>query len=383
MFSLIPFFLGEIVSVRQVVYVYRMLSFLLAISAIIIGVWQGIKVHYSLYIILFFFLLYTFRLSYDTYYLQIIYKTPFWDYFAKIWGICVIPIVSIYFTDFKKINLDKIVLPIFICLLLFSFINFIFYDFEGYTKRSSGITFMWPIGFGQVGVTLSLLSLYFFFSNYSKYYIYGSFFSYVLGVIIIFISASKGPALILILITVIVLLYYYRRISNYKRKIILTIIVLLAIILGLLYPVIVESAIVQRSVDSFYAKDGSTIERLQILKTTVDSIKENYIFGKSFLFTVSGLPHSTYPHNLFLESFFTLGVFGFSIFIYINYIAIVSFFRIVRNGKYHYFWVALLFGQFFLQAQFSLSLYNSVFYWLILALLVNVDSQKNSKFVHN
>src|SRR5690606_36796717 len=86
-------------------------------------------------------------------------------------------------------------------------------NFPNLPKRTSSISKIWAIGFGQAGVTLAILSMFIsdFYNNILKKYI--ATIGYFIGVFIVVLSASKGPFLTLVLLTILYFLLKGKRAS--------------------------------------------------------------------------------------------------------------------------------------------------------------------------
>lgn len=356
---LIPFFFDDF-DFRYITYPFRI--FTVFISFCILYLNYSKKWNLYIKLITLFFILYFMRMMYDLFILKIEYAKQSIEYIATYLGAVVIPAISIYYIEKEKINWKNLLFITYILFYFFAFVNISFYDFSGVKERSSGITPLWPIGFGQVGVTLSILSVViynFIKKNSYKILILIGFF---MGLIIIMMSASKGPVISL-LVAFIAYVYIYGIPKLFKNKIFLIMIPFIGIMIwktNTLY-------LIDRILQSLYVQDASTIQRLEIIQQTLENIKQDFFTGSSFLIKTETID-SFYPHNLLLESFMTIGFLGGILFVIVNVFVFMGLKKIVYSD---YAWVIFIFIQYFTQTLFSTSLYSSTFYWILLVFLSN------------
>ncbi|PID68035.1 MAG: hypothetical protein CR968_03595 [Flavobacteriia bacterium] len=364
---MIPHFFGDF-DYRYIGYPYKIFTFL--ISFYIIYLNYDKKWNYKITLVTLFFFIYFIRIVYDLYILNIDYTRKPYEYVATYIASTLIPAISVFYLDEKKINWRKVLLYTYFCFCFFASINILFSDFVGNESRSSGITPMWPIGFGQTGTTLIILSIFvynLFKKNLYKILVICSSF---LGLIIIVMSASKGPLLSLLFALVIYL--FTIGIPNIFKNILFIIMFLaLAILAWKTHTV----HIVERITQSIQTQDPSTLERLEILNQTLINIKTDPLLGHSFLIQTAQLD-SYYPHNLLLEAFMTTGIIGGILFLVINFIGLSEVKKILHDHKN--MWIVFIFIQFFVQTFLSFSLYSSNYYWALLMMIFLVYSSKKT-----
>ncbi|MBT0549768.1 O-antigen ligase family protein [Riemerella anatipestifer] len=353
--SLIPYFFGFF-NIHYVTYPYRV--FCLIVSLYIIYINRYSKVGAMFYFIMFFFLLYLVRIAYDLFIVEIVYIKENYDYLATYLGAVVIPAISLCFIPRYKVDFKKVLMYVYVSFYLFALMNVAFTDFIGIEKRMSGITELWPIGFAQAGVSLSILSL-FVYNDSSKYIQYIVALGFYFGLAIVFMSATKAAFIFLVFL---ILLYCYKYgIPSLFRDLWFVSLTFLGLF-GLFFTR--TTYLFTRLFQSIQVLDESTKERLLILSEAWKKFKTNLWLGDSFLIKTETLK-STYPHNLFLEAFMAMGLLGGGMFLLINVFAINSV-RNISDEKSSFSWLIFMFLQYFFQVFFSWSLYSSVFYWILL-----------------
>lgn len=83
-----------------------------------------------------------------------------------------------------------------------------------------------------------------------------------------------------------------------------------------------------------------------------------------------------YPHNLILEAFMATGVVGgFAFLILLGY-AIISAWKLLRTES-SFYWIALLFLQYFMGAMFSGSIWSSTTMWILMAGVFSLARYQN------
>ncbi|MBF5026935.1 O-antigen ligase family protein [Planobacterium oryzisoli] len=293
---------------------------------------------------------------------------------ATFYGAVAFPMLSVFFIDFKTVKLNIVLKSVYIIYFIFCFINILFYEIPAVPTRSSGISGLWPISFGQAGTTLSLLSLYMFGLNLSVMDKILHIIGYILGVTIVFISGSKGPVISLAIISLFYLLYNKKIILKRNNVIYIALGVFIGTSIIYLFYINTNSLVLINRINYVnLISDPSTIQRLNILKATILNIYKNPFFGSSFLITEHGLT-SSYPHFLILEAFMTTGIFGGVLFLTINIVILRSAYILMPFKEYH--WIILVFLQYFLQTFVSSSLYASTFFWIFSAMLITISFQK-------
>ncbi|SDD94659.1 O-antigen ligase family protein [Riemerella columbipharyngis] len=365
--ALTPYFLNT----NSINYIERIV--VLSLSGYIIFKNKYVKQTYIFYILLLFFILYFLNLCVDFFKYHIVYDKPIYHYFGYLIFISVIPALSIFFIPKEKINWKFILWGTWFSLGIFNVVNILFTDYSNISYRISGITSFWPIIYAQVGVSFSILSVFLYEYLKGKWDII-CIVSFYMGLFSCIITGSKGPLFFFfVLLFLYIILFGIPRVFKNVYFIISSILFILFLFFNS------DFSIYHRIYDFLFTNnDASKQQRMEILKYTIDSIKEHFWQGSNMFIKTKTL-HSTYPHNLFLESIMTMGVIGGILFLFINIKAIYSVFLYLKI-KHQEVWVVFLFLQYFFQTFFSLSLYSSEGYWILLAIILSKKIRNNQKY---
>lgn len=244
-------------------------------------------------------------------------------------------------------------------------------------RRSSGITQLYPISFGHAGATLAVFSLFSLVKTQPAIMKMIYSFGVVLGLFIIALSGSKGP-LISFSFVFILLFLVYRGAKQVLKNVYLifgTMVLLAFLIFS------DHTNLLSRVWDRINFSDASTVQRIDILYSTLKETIKNPAFGSSFMVYMDNKMYA-YPHNLILESFLTTGIVGGVIFLVLNFYAIRNISFLIKSKNF--IWLVFLFIQYFIQTFLSLSLYSSSMFWILMSLVAAVSfNLKNQKIINN
>lgn len=231
----------------------------------------------------------------------------------------------------KKINIEIFIY--FLTLLIFS-ISIIFLNFYISYLNKDGVILLsmsredalkLTVGYLSVAILNGLLVLYYFFKKNQNIFI--QWFIFLTAFIFLFASGGRGPLLVVLLI--LGTYFIYQMILSFMSFKInkLTIPILVFVIaIGGLYVAISTNSIETNS--RVYKLFDSSIERFKTLKDSkgggksaysrvlytkfsIDKINEIPLLGYgigSFGLEYNGIDEKDYPHNIFLEVWFELGI---------------------------------------------------------------------------
>ncbi|MDB5274945.1 MAG: hypothetical protein JWO58_3312 [Chitinophagaceae bacterium] len=351
--SYIPEVLG--VDSRVISVPYRAVYFLICIFALLRFRWKSKVNIYFLPILLFIFL-YFLRAVYDNIfqYQQVSsIAFEFW-LFAFLMGF--FPMFPFLF----KINLKTLQYSKNALLIVTTVVNILglknnyaaFSDEK--VGRFLGNEILNPITYGQTGVVLVILALTFFFEKniFGKLLMIGLI---SLGLINVALSASRGP---MIELSVTVLCFV---VVNFKRIGALSLSVMVGALVGIgIYfknYLILFTLVFDRIGDTGFDKQTGSEERYFLYKDAWHQFWESPFFGYIGI--------GAYPHNLVLESFMALGIFGGLLMIYILFIAFRNIFALVKVKATD--WIALIFLMHTVTTFISGAIWNSFEFWSLLA----------------
>ncbi|MFC1531368.1 O-antigen ligase family protein [Gemmatimonadota bacterium] len=230
-----------------------------------------------------------------------------------------------------------------------------------------------PISIGHLGVTLSLISAFRLVANSTSRT--GSFVLLVslgLGMFVAGMAASRGP-FVSFMGGILILALAARNVRRQARMMVLWAAIIVASIWGGLaiqeYLGFQAVARVQSLATGPYFAD---LPRLQLISDAWKQFLGQPLLGSS----LDELGSAWYPHNLIVESFMATGILGGGAFVVLVVGGLIAALRISIVIPQQA-WVALLYVQYFLGAQFSGALYTSYTMWALLALVVTLHSAQN------
>lgn len=287
--------------------------------------------------------------------------------YLRILGITFLPSFAILNLKRQDFNFKISFQVIFFLVLLVLLLNVLVGIEHDYHGRSSGFMSMYSISFGHWGVTLSLLSLYqiIYKEIQEKYFLYLSYFGFILGLYIMYASGTRSPLVALII--GICFLFYSK---NFK-KILYVFLGTMILSGGLLVVFNPQSAGTNGS--SFFArvtksiKTGDSSGRGDLYEQGIEIFKQSPVTGGRILYA-----DGMYPHNVFLEVLMATGVIGFIVYFLffkdcIKYIINV---RTVGEIYPETIWIAVLWVQYFILSLFSYNLHSSPEVWYLTAMIL-------------
>ena len=355
--------------------IYRFLIVLLSITVIIFQIKKIPRL--KLNAVTIFFILYTLRITYDltlrgitTTYIE--NSKIFLFYFGGI----IIPTIAI---SFMKINFEKLNNLIFrISLIQCFFILvglYLLYGFDLISLLTDRYLFtsneinngsgspLNPILVSRCGATLFILLLVNILFGKIKLKSLSALIAFVISVSLILLGGSRGPLVSCVILSLISFFLFFKN-SNIKN-IIFGFLFFLSIFFGFEYLINSYSEsinLVSRINESLLSSDQISFGREEHFKSAFKQFINNPILGDKIFDNYSNF----YPHNLFLESFMALGLFGGLLFIFIIFRNLVNF-----QQKKNYINLYVLFSIFLLFVCTSGSIWNSFEFWVILILINN------------
>lgn len=310
--------------------------------------------------------------------LRLLYQTSFestslgqapYHYWIWYFGVTLIPTLAVLMSN----NLDFLLLRRVLMGTLTVAAILIMY--QGSTERDSGgvlqntgrvaLDALNPISVGNVGASLVLLSLWELFGNRGRSTARRLpwALSLVLGLYVIFISASRGP---LVGMGAAVLIMGLALPLKYKSGFLLGVPVLL--VPTTLYLLTLETslnvAFLSRLTGVGTDSDVSSTIRGDLYAKAISLIKEYPIFGS----TIEIQAYASYPHNFFLEFTMATGVVCGTFAFYVMSSLFMRASRLVNSGQQSG-GIALLFIASFVGAQFSAAVYSNAALWVSAAVV--------------
>ncbi|APG65035.1 hypothetical protein LPB136_06540 [Tenacibaculum todarodis] len=328
--------------------------------------------------IVFFWIIMFVKIIYSFYYSSINYPESILKYVFTFFGVLVLPSLSILATPLEKINFKFIIKILFITLIITALLSVFSYDFNNLESRLSKYLKINPIALGYIGANLGLISGFLFFKNKRLIFIL----TFLLAILLIALSASRGALISLFISLLLSIIFNY----NIKLKnkwgyfIGFNVFLIVVLFLSLNY----NLAFSERILKLFYNSDESLRQRTVLWLASIKGFLNNPFLGNTFLISLK-LKKSivTYPHNFIFESFYTGGIIGGMLYLYILLDSFKKALKILVNSELG--WISLIFIQFIIFGLLSSSIYFFYQFWLFLFLILSVslflkENKNNNKF---
>lgn len=303
---------------------------------------------------------------------RVYYKSS--DYYYFIIGVTIIPFLSVLYS-YKKINIEifsNIVVSMLIISLLISI-----YSNQALAKsidlsyvRQQGNKGLSSIEYGQAAVSLILISLYKSMNKKNnKKYIFFYYGCMLLGVYAMLKAGSRSPIISLLVAIIAIVLK-----NNKNTFVNLFFIIVIFIGLLLFYDDIVKfigmiSPIMKMRINLL--GHGDLNMRDVLFMDAVNQFIRAPLIGNDIVL-IDGSGAGWYPHNIFIESFMVLGVFGGLIMTILTVVTIMYSLYLLKNDKENTGLYAVLFFQHLVLSGVSGALQNSgVFFTLMVLIITN------------
>jgi O-Antigen ligase len=290
---------------------------------------------------------------------------------------CLIPGINFLFLD--KFVSSKYMYVAWIMLLLIG-IPSLFLDvgtssaFSTYGRLATAA--INPVALGHYATSLFLISFYILLNksiyqglpaiaNNTLIYIGASF----VGIVVTFLASSRGPIFALLICSTLMLItYQFKNRMSVKAS------------LFLMFLIILLTSVAYFSVGG----ENQIFDRIFATGDELDTSSSNnrgYVYDMGVKLSLEHpilgfgleLPNGEgYPHNLFLESFLTLGFGGGFMFVTIVAYTIMASLKLLMSKNSQWGWVGVLFIQYIIAGCFSGSLYGSSSFWYFLFAVLGV-----------
>jgi hypothetical protein len=242
-------------------------------------------------------------------------------------------------------------------------------DYGEYSSGRLNLITLNPISLGHVGTSLFLLSFWALFCwdfprNWMMIALYVG--ASLLGLFLMISSNSRGPMVSLILALAIAIL----TLKTAQR---LVVIALSTIAAGAFVPVIIiidalfDTSIFNRLLGQSQMEEGNVLERYDRYTIAMRAFADQPLLGVGLEVPKIG----GYPHNVIVESFISVGLFGAIAFISLLIALTVKAFALL-NRDTGYGWLSLLFLQYEIGAQFSGAIHSVTTFWAAAGAMIAV-----------
>lgn len=355
---------GTLVS-RNVTIPYRIFALGVSLIVLILNWRKKVRPSASLKCYFIFWILLIIRIVYDLYIRIDIVVNPGQarETMIFVFFVCLIPALSVY-KSLSTIDFQKAFNYIFwghaFLIPVFFFNNPLLFSLDSTGYRLSGNIAMNTIAFGHYGVTLALLAFYWGTTVSKRSLKLLSYFLILIGSFVMLRSGSRGP---LIAFAAGFIFYYVvkQRTSVGAMTIALFLLSILYALSDFIFDGIraISPTLAARLTLSGYSTEFEEFStgRSSLYDEALNSISDSPLWGNSFaIFNSDG--SFIYSHNMIIDAFMALGVFGGILFVIMIAFAITNS-RHMVSFKFQHWWIALLCIQYIIYNLFSGAFYQS------------------------
>lgn len=328
----------------------------------------------NLILLLVFWGAYLARIFVDTLILESNLSRPNADYWIWSIGACLIPTLAAMHMR-GEAAIESATTPLFYLALAVS-IAIVTFGSSLYDKGMDelvdigrlSLTALNPISAGHVGGTLVLLGTWGLLSpgrpNYGQIRWYLYLIGLIVGLYLLVTAASRGP-----IVALLATLVFYLVASNVRRALRYTPIVLGVLAISYLLAGQIESygeyRLLSRIMNVGTGDDMAIVGRQESFYGAFQQFLGSPLIGDSLEEKTTNF----YPHNILLEALMATGLIGGLPFMALLYKALSRARALIsRNAPTG--WIALLFIQYLVGAQFSGAIYINTVFWMLLGMLL-------------
>lgn len=271
-----------------------------------------------------------------------------------------IPVVALLSIDFSKEMIRKLTRLIFDFLLIMLAVSLLYVVFVSHLfTRSSGIFVSYYISTAHYGLSLIVLSIFYYFLSPQKKL--KPFLGLGLGLFTIFISSARSPILAAAVLIVLIFLY----INKLKYWLgLLAFIIMFVIGIYYIRHSSLSTEYIVRIYDAIF--EGNAYGRSYYLSKGWGIFKNNPLTGGATLFE-----DGMYPHNIFVEVLMSMGIVG-GVFFFLYFKDLLKFrMKLIRENTYYipYF---LFFVQYLVLVQTSYCIFANIEFWCFSAVIISI-----------
>jgi hypothetical protein len=330
-----------------------------------------------LYPLLLFWVAYSVRIAYSTGTEAISLARPPIDYWLWAIGGCLVPMLGLLTQQtsraWKLARRSSMALSLFAAVVVSAYGTTYVQSANGpaYDSGRLRLVSLNPISVGHLGVSLFLISLWpilFIRDRLGGWQRIGIGAGVLLGLYLTVAAASRGPIVALIFV-----LLSYVAAFNPKRA--WKVVILLCMVLAVGYVVAAhfqkagDFDTLSRIAGALSGNDSAVALREKSLTGAVSQFLDSPLIGDSLEVRSTHF----YPHNVIIESLMATGIVGGIPFILVIIAGLRAAYRVVQTRSENG-WVALLFIQYLVAAQFSGALYSVTPFWAFLGATISLST---------
>ncbi|WP_185287517.1 O-antigen ligase [Chryseobacterium lactis] len=281
--------------------------------------------------------------------------------YIRIIGLNLVPYIAVLSINFSKEITIKLSVLIFNFLLVLLGISCLYtiFVYRGFEK-SSGIFAGYYISTGHYGLSLLIISIFYYFKSSQK--LLKPILGILIGIFTVFCSSARSPWFAILIILLIALLYVNK--LKYWVTLVSSVLLFIISIYILKQTSFANFEFITRMYDAIF--EGNGYGRSYYLAKGWDVFKNNIPFGGRILFE-DGL----YPHNIFIEILMSMGIVGMILFF--MYFKDILKFRICYIEKnIYYLPFVLFFIQYFALVLTSYDIFENMEFWTFSAVFISI-----------
>lgn len=342
-----------------------------AVACLLIILKNKLVINRYVNIVFLFMLLYLFRFLYETAinsHSVILSLVDYWGYL--ILG-CIIPMLALLAKIDEKVLMKSLKI-IFVMLLFINIMGLInnqeyVLDANGEVRvRADANSGLNTIVFSNMALNLIVTSLILMQKSRFKILFLAPI---IIAIVNMGIAGSRGPILQLVLIAI---FFAYKNQEKIKLKFVIPILLFLSV--TIYYFSVKYDAfkmLAARFTESQTVEGGSDYGRIQYLKGGWEQFLNSPFLGDS----IEVKPYGTYPHNMLIESFMSLGIVGGILCMFILYFSLKRALKLLKNEEI--LWLVFIFLSNHIATFTSGSIVNNFKFWSLLAIILTYQSTKN------
>lgn len=333
---------------RAVTVPFRAFSLGVAALVVILSWGERTKINVPLRLYFIYWLFLSIRISYDLKVRTDIFIDPAKanELLVYVFLVCLIPTIAVY-RSLRVLDLNLVFKIVFVAhillILVFAVKNPLLFSLVDTGQRFSGNISLNTISLGQYGVSLALLALFRMEKVRCLWQKVACFALILSGGFIMLRSGSRGP---LAAMMVCFIFFFVSKRETKVKAIMLFLLCVLVLIffsdfaLKLIHEISPVTAARISFGETYDQLTSFTTGRNMLYEIAYNDFLDNPVFGKSFaISSPNGLVG--YSHNIILDAFMGLGLFGGVLFVIILFFAIRNAYHMV-SGQYENSWIALL-----------------------------------------
>jgi O-antigen ligase len=248
------------------------------------------------------------------------------------------------------------------------------WELDGNNLRYDANSTVNSINYGQMGLALSLVSIYGLITYKKKLALLLFICLFVIGMLSVAKAGSRSPIVVLILVTIFFLIARFGGLKG---------ILIFSIVVGLIFLNLDSlTHLLESTGSTLTVRLTSMVEndavsgRNEIYANTFNIIKQSPLWGAYYIVPY-GDGAGSYPHNFILEVFMATGLIGGIPFLILVGATLIKGYKIIQS-KHPASWIILLYLQVIGYGMFSMGLYSSQDCWMLMFYTLSIPTEASA-----